>query len=567
MEPVIARMGEAEEAVSRAAKVVLTIAPSSLRAAVLDSGGIVRLERVDLDPQAWEQMWEQDLAPLGEPLRAVLVSLELHGSPNVNVVYESSSAIAEVFTVPTTGREAMAAATLALSDMRACTGPDWVSALYPLRVETSTGTSPARTHVLAIAEQDRVLTKIANLLERNGLRLGRCIPSRATSLVAAIEAAAHLDSEEGVGVMFMSDHSTSLAARGAGGIELVRCFDIGYVRLAEAIASAAARESSGSLTLSAATSLLFAIGVPARGQLVDPAIGLRAEQVLPLMQSVLQRFVVEARQTLRFGLTENAQSRPTLHLAGTGASIPNLTHTLTSQLDIPVETNAAPSFARPADADLTVVSACVPLLKTRLGLIPSVIRIRIERSVLARSLRIGAVCAAVTLVAHGAFFVAQRRNADQQAAAIAPAVSQIDAHTQRREQLFAFGDQLDAAGQTLTTAMGARPPWQANLHALARLTGPEISLSEVLGTCGSDDSSAPTMTFRGVAKPSGTSSADDVLSAFLDRAGKHPLISQATLASSRSVVDENVDVRHFVVTLRLRAASTAPLAALDGDRR
>lgn len=552
----------------RSAHAVITLAPSSLRGSVIDSsGGVVRLERVDLDPSAWDATWEQDLAPLGEPLRAVLAALKLRGGHSVTVVYESASAVAEVFTVPTTGRAAMAAATLALSDMRSCTGPDWVSTLHPLRVEPGSIGSPARTHVLAIAEQDHVLAKIATLIERNGLKLERCLPARAACLVAAMDAAARLGNTDGTGVMFMSDHSTSLAARGAQGIELARCFDVGYLRLAEAIAAAAARESSSSITLSGATSLLFTIGVPARGQLVDPALGLRAEQVLPMMQSVLQRFVVEARQTLRFGLTDSSLTRPVLFLAGTGASIPNLTNTLTAQLDIPVETYAAPTLARPADADLAVVGACTPLLETRVGLIPAVIRNRQERSNLSRALRVGAVAAGITLAAHGAFYVAQRRNTDQQAASLAPAVSQIDTHALRRESLYAFADQLEMSEKALSSTLGSRPPWQANLHALARLTGPEIRLSEVLGTCGADSATAPTLTFRGVATPSATTRADDILSAFLERAAKHPLFTQATLSSSRSVIENDQDVRHFVITVRLRGSNTAPLATLNGASR
>ena len=78
------------------------------------------------------------------------------------------------------------------------------------------------------------------------------------------------------------------------------------------------------------------------------------------MQPIIQRYMIETRQTVRFGMGENDIPRTTLILAGPGTKIPNLASLFENQLEFAVEmyTNADAPWAAAARAACPAPSAC-----------------------------------------------------------------------------------------------------------------------------------------------------------------------------------------------------------------
>ena len=59
-------------------------------------------------------------------------------------------------------------------------------------------------------------------------------------------------------------------------------------------------------------------------RLIGEGYGLAGTQVVPLLQPVLQRFIVELRQSLRFGLNDNDRANLSLFITGPGSAVKGL---------------------------------------------------------------------------------------------------------------------------------------------------------------------------------------------------------------------------------------------------
>jgi Tfp pilus assembly protein PilN len=283
------------------------------------------------------------------------------------------------------------------------------------------------------------------------------------------------------------------------------------------------------------------VGVPRRDQVVDEEAQVRAEHVLPLLQPVLQRYAVEAKQTLRFAVGEAGLVRSTLLLAGPGAAIPSLATVLSSQIEIPVTAEDAPP-AGPLELGARASRAGLAL-RSRAE------RDRRERAGLRRAMAAGGVLAVALIAADAARTLQEQYLVRRSVAALAGRAVDARHDIDLRTRAAALARRVQAQEQAAAGALGQRPDWLAFLDELGEITAGSIRLTDVQCTAGAGGYTA---SVRGVADLRDRSEGGpDPLAAYIERLQRSPMVEGVELGSTRLGEYEGTPVKHFAITAKL----------------
>jgi hypothetical protein len=530
--------------------IMIGLSPTCLRVALVAGREILNVNCTMLEPGKWEQTWSERLGPLDAPLRAALECLSVR-SGAARVVYVGPKAGAEMFNLPALGPGALRAAELSLREASADKSQAGPMAVHQmLRDKASAGTEGARTHVLGVSDSAAGSNAIAAWLARGGLSVQGLIPSKAAALALVIREAASLPETGSHAVLWLDDHFTALAGWHNGRLVFARAIDFGYWMLADAAYRAARAQGHTGFDRRQSYQLLFRSGIPRRGQTVDTAMRLAAEHVLPFMQPVLQRYVIETKQTLRFGIPESELARTTLRLRGPGGVIPELATALEPQLDITIE----PAQARaPGDAAVErgELTGAAALDASGFTLLPPVEADRRMANRLNAALRVGAVAAAAGLAALVGWAYARTSSTTRQLTALETRTEAMSQHGVLRDRADKLAADLGSATRTVGEMLGNRPRWMAALAMASKACGDSVELNHIKGEFPSEAGGAPVLQLSGTAWPSYQNPRADTLSAFLDRLAGSPLVAAAKIVSAHADMN-GTDAKTFVISVQLK---------------
>lgn len=539
--------------------VLIGLSPGALRLATVRGSRLTQVEHVRLDPASWTTSWENGLHDLEKPLNGALAAGGVRAGSRARVIYTAPGTFVDCTSVPLHGARALQAAHLMLRESTTDGASRVTSACPVLREDASEFQGvldPARSHVLLAGEQVSHVEAIGGLMIRAGLTIDSLVPARSLLASAAIRAAASCPDDGAHALVWIDSHTTIIVAKNRGRMLFVRMLDLGAAPLAQAFERAAAN-AGRPMHADAAMALLMTVGVPARGTLVDPATGLKAESVLPLMQSILQRFIVETKQSLRFGLPEGDLARATVHLAGPGAEVPGLGAMFAGELDWAVsraEGHAAgPSSSGGIPDPAGELAHAITAFHRSMALLPPSEARRREETALRRAVWTGALAAFA--VVGGLWYQARARLAETESrtAMLESRVAAVRSQRELRELAAATSAELVSATGAVIQAMPARPHWKATLANLTQIVGPDIELAEVAGSPAKDGTSSSILTLRGTSWPAEDArSAEDVLAGLIDRLSKSPLVESARMVSTRSEFAAGQEVKQFTIAVTLR---------------
>lgn len=540
----------------RRTQVVIALLPSGLRGATIAAGGeVVRADRIPLQPGAFDAAWQQGLRPLDEALRMLRESLGIQPGARTVIAYSSPSLLADVFASPTSGQTAVRAAELSLRQNIAGDSDEW---------ETKTamwaggeGADGAQQHLLTAADRRAAIDAMGAWLRRAKMTPIGCVPIKLAVADAALRATGRVVPDSGdanAPVMYVGEHTTILLRASAKGLDFVRAIDIGYALLAEAMARGA---TGAGVTLPSGTHasrLLFAHGIPRKGETIDPGLGLRAEAVLPLLQSAVQRFGVEARQTLRFALPEGELHRTSIRLMGPGSTIRGLATALTAYLDVPVDTVGDERIDTDLEDPLGDLADAIAMRQVISAFIPACQR----EETGARRGRVATLCGGALAVAMlgvgywGTVEAEQMLNARE--AEQAPAVRSMSERADAAARSNALSREMSRVARDLDESLGKRPIWAQALASLSTVTGGTITLAEIAGGYPPEQKGNAVLTIRGTASPGKETSSSDELADFVRRISGQAQVVNAGLTSTRALHDgAGVERTQFVVAVTLRS--------------
>jgi hypothetical protein len=283
---------------------------------------------------------------------------------------------------------------------------------------------------------------------------------------------------------------------------------------------------------------------------VDAAMRLAAEHVLPFMQPVLQRYVIETKQTLRFGIPEAELARTTLRLRGPGGQIPELATTLEPQLDITIEPGQARAASDGA-VESGELSGAATLDASGFTILPPVEANRRMARRLNSALRVGAVAAAAGLAALAGWTYARTSTTTRQLAALEARTEAMSQHGVLRDRADKLATDLGNATKTVGDMLGNRPRWMAALAMTSKACGDSVELSHIKGDFPSEAGGAPVLQLSGTAWPSSQNPRADMLSLFLDRLAGSPLVASAKIVSAHADMN-GTDAKTFVINVQLK---------------
>ncbi|MCW5753890.1 MAG: hypothetical protein KIT24_04180 [Phycisphaeraceae bacterium] len=497
-------------------------------------------DAVELTPTDWPHIWSEGLAPLDELLVNVMTRLRVPRGTPVRLMYSSPEAAAEILGLPVGRSAAASASRLAMADL---VRYDLKS--HPHRaLVIGSESRPTRTHVLSIADQESAVRNVWSWLTRAGLRPAQLCPSRAATLWWAAREAQRL-SEPDISVhLHLGEFTTVILGTQDTRLLFIRCIDFGYNLLADALSKAGGSDSAR-LPSDQASTMLFESGIPLTGNSKGVPL---ARQALPMMQPVLQRYLVEAKQTLRFGLPSSSGEPARLLLQGPGAAIAGFSDLFVDQLQFDVALS-------PEDAAYAPCGPCAPRGELHsfatqaspgLSLWPAEIQQQRDYRLIRRSLIAGTTAAAFLIAADA---VTTRITADRsiaQVESLRPQISRIEQIDTLEKGASAATQRLNQATTVLRTAAGDRISASGVLAELGRVQTEDVRLVNVRL---SSTSARPGATLEGVAFLDGADRTTDPLEAYLETLRDSPLIESVMLSSARLARVEGRPAKRFSLQL------------------
>ncbi|MEC9374452.1 MAG: PilN domain-containing protein [Planctomycetota bacterium] len=530
-------------------RIVISLSRGMVFASRLDGG---EAAPITFDPELWERAWQEGLRPLDGALAQALKRLGV-SRPRVVLLHTGPDCVVEMPTYQTSTREAISAARLGLSDASSLsleTNPWSVVALGHDRA--------GATQALTAIDSEASAAAVTRWIERAGGIVESVTPFDAAALEMARAHVLDESGDEPRAALVLSEQASVLLAAAEGHLEVVRRIDVGVELFVEAYKRALEMKgTAGEEDLwGAARSLLERFGAPDRDATLDERRRVVGADVLPFLQPVLQRLVVEVRQSFRFGLSDRDRERVRIDLAGPGAAIPRIAEVLSAELELAVE----------------VVGADEPL--GRLGLLgagrgytpsinlpPAEGTERVMGRRIAAGLAVGVSAACIAIAAEAHLTRGELKSARQELATLTPQLEQLRIVDARRMETLREITALETARRSGEAQMGVHSDWGALLRLLSTITPEGIELDEIGG---SQSRSGLQVRLRGHCLTS--SDGGDAISDFLQRVEASPLVQSVSLGATQQAQVRGAEARYFELDVRLVGIPTElGLASVEED--
>lgn len=418
-----------------------------------------------------EDRWAQGLRDLTPPLQSLVAELNLSGQPCA-VLYSSPSLWVRLSSI-TAQRPADA---LQAAELEARAGSDTTRLQSVAPLPLGDRTVEGEHHFILCSDRAASVEATWNLVNAAGLQTaGLSALEAAVFASMAARCSSRPEPEAMVGELYLGQERSWLLVTGGGRLRFHRQISVGCEQLISALTHPIRTRERGEVQLTRADArrLLTRHGLPLLDEVYDCDRSIDGRDVLPALQPVLQRLLIELRQSLKFSRSEGDYSQIALRLVGPGADIARLSSLLDDNLDSATftkrEVSTVATNAAPDDLSITNIA---PLL-------PPAVTSRNRRRTLRRQLAAGAMIAASVLLADG-LLLHNRLTAAQARLASARHLAESHESQARRTDLIR---RIDAA---ITNAESRAAFWhhyQPDLGAVLRevsdSAGPEIAFTSI----------------------------------------------------------------------------------------
>ncbi len=507
--------------------VIVTLTPARLEATLMRGDKVVSTTGADLDPARWDETWSQGLHPLDAPLAELLGTLRAHKC-NVSVLYIGREVQSDVASYPMAQHEAVTAARLAQSAEIASARQGMCCALW---AETTPAT---KSHVLVASDRTDNVIILCAWIRRGGGVPASCLPLNVPQVVQGVRNLVSNPTEKPVCHVLLGEHSTILAGSRNGQVVFVRSADMGFSQFIKALVQASA-ETAVSISYAAAREYFLANGLPTRDNWAGGPV--RGDRAMPFMYPVVQRYVVECRQTLRFGFGAD-QSHVTVELVGPGGEIQGLAAALSAQLDCDVNANGGQG-----EVDFAMARE---VLSTH-GFLADYERDEGRLKSLSKGLGVGLGLAVILLGGEYVVLRNARVAVENKITGQAPQVTTASSELRVRREAAKLATELSGLQTGVALAERNRVDSYAVFSELSRITPENVYLEE-MGISHSEENVL--LSLRGTVATNDAAVADP-LSEFLAALRDNPMVEAVELGSTRMFDANGARNKEFSLNARL----------------
>jgi hypothetical protein len=536
---------------------------------VLFAGGRrVAGRRVPLEQELPSDDWAMRLTDVAPRLRQAVESMDVAGTPAV-VLYRSPTQSVDLASLAMRPGEALEAARLGCLD--ALPFSSELAICEVVGVGRDAAADPPRQHVVVAADHEDVAAGISRLVEDAGLRFEAAVPISAALMGGIVRSM--LGRGEGIkGQLYVGEHTAFFVLVDGGDVLFARHVNIGVDTVARAM-TRPIHMGPGldpvQLGTDAARRIVYEHGRPAPNDIVHAELGLVGSQVVPLMQPVLQRLVIELRQSLRFGLNDEQREKLVIELTGPGANIPGLDEVIGRELHVQVksQTDGDHDWVTPGSDGSELVDALEQRrLMTRLNIQPRALARRRHTARLRRWFWTGAAAAVAVIAVDAARSRLRLADVRDEAEAISAQIAGRQALEATSTRLTSLLGAMNVVEGAIDEQLRGEPNYRAILHELSLITPETVRLSSISltlqaeGTVGSLGGFA----FHDAARPGRTA-----LEPFIDRLRASPLFGEIVLSNVQTGVLADRPGEQFAVSFRglLTPTEPAAVAGVTGEDR
>jgi len=479
-------------------------------------------------------MWSKDVCKGSDRLRDVVAELGLERSPAV-VVYTSRTQAVDLVSL-TIDSPSQARKAAILGCMETIPYPFDAAVAEAVVIGRDRADHDAQTHVVVAVDRQDVTGAIVEMIEAAGLEFRSATPITATIIAwLAGQALTNLGPERGS--LHVGEHGSFFVVGGQGILRFGRAIPIGLETLVESLTRPVRSLGTAEtieLNSHEARHFLYRQGVIDADEVIQGHAPLKVSQLAPLIQPVLQRFVVELRQSLRFGVPETVRGSMKLVVTGPGSAVPGFASLLGRELSLPVSLDsryATYEHDSPAsdgcEGNLAVANrrylAELNLQPPEVTQQRSVARIR-------RWLWTG-VAAALVIVGLNAVWIQVRLGEMRgQETAMASETAGLKALHQTQTRLATAVQAMAVLQGTIAKQVGVHINFRAVLHELSKLTPQSIQLSSLSFKRSGDQING---TVSGYAEVGQEDTRQTELNAFIEALKRSPLIANVELLNVR----------------------------------
>lgn len=527
---------------------VIEVSPSRLEVAAVRGGRVVAARSQRHDGVGWNDTWPGGLLALDVALATAVRELDIAGAEAV-VIAHSPSAACGVFACNAAAGQSggQNAALLALANVCQHDLASNPAEVALLTRDADAGTQGKQAHWLAYTDRDRTSAALMAWADRAGLRTSGAIPAEALDLATAVDHVrrAPADGPPAV-VLLMGEHNCVLAAGNAARLRFVRTIGVGVETLVDALTrpmTARDGHTSVTLTRSEARELLWTKGVPTRADVLDDARGLDGAAALPLLQPVIQRLSVEAKQSMRFGLTEEERAGAAVRMLGIGSGLVGFARAVSLQSGLQVEGPSA-TWGTPTSAEHGPIASLAHRAPLE-ALVPTATGEVRELSRSRRRLHAG-IAIAAAVVATDAWVT--RFELSRETTRMEAIASVSRAAVEAQEAVAAAQTQMIALEARVRDTASASPRWAPALAMAATLAPRTIRLDSVALSA---ESGTPHVLLTGFAEEADGSDATRAVKEYLESLGQLPIVRAVVLKKTERGNFQGVDQQHFEILATL----------------
>ncbi len=515
--------------------VIVYLTRSRIDLAVCCKGERPLARRVDviLPPDAGD--WIAALRSVREQFTAAIQEMGCAGRGAI-VLYDSPSQSADIISSPVRSTSAaLSAAELACQD--SLSYPASAGVMASMSLGHDHASAGHNTHVAVVADRNDTIDAVTDLIEHADLDVVSITPIDAAFMMQLSRRLLHED-KQCHGLLYVGEQHSYFLIGGDGVLRFHRRLVLGTDALVRALTRPIRSDQAGTettLCVEQATQILHAHGFPSREDQICADPPLWGSDIIPLLLPSFQRFLVELRQSLRFGLTEEERSNLSIEITGPGACLPGLAKVICEEIDSgrcghAVHSDFDPGVPCSDGSDIAYMAQDTNGLSS-LSLLPS----RLARSRILASLRRTLwTGAAVALIVVGAdAWRAERQLDDASMRVSAVATKQSD-----REMLKATGTRirdvlvgLRATESRIRAELAKRPPLSPLLLELSHLVEQPVQL---VSLSVNPDGEGLTGVISGLVYADSKQSQDDVLESLVADMQASPLVSSVVLKNIQS---------------------------------